>query len=257
MPPLILTSQALEQLVQRTGRPIVTFADYLAAIDWLFTTYGARAVGVKLAINYWRRLDFRPRSREEAEAAFAQQASGEAPRDPRAFEDFVFFHVAALAAAHDLPLRFHCGFTAGITPLLDVRPTHLEPVFAARTANRFVLLHAGYPFLHETIALCQAYPHVYADLGWIWQIDPVWSERFVREFVTACGPRQLLLFGGDTGFAETAFAYSLGARQGLARALTTLRRDGLVEAVDVDHLIARLMVENARECFRLADKFKL
>ena len=102
--------------------------------------------------------------------------------------------------------------------------------------------------------LCQSYPNAYADLGWVWQLDPMASARFVRQFVTACGPKQLLLFGGDTGFAETSFGYSLVARLGLATAVTRLLADGLLESADVPVLLERLMTGNARECFRLPGK---
>jgi len=251
----ILTGKALPDLAARSGREIKSFADYLAAVDWCFTQYGKRAVALKVVNNYWRALDFVPATPEEAASAFAKNVLGGEPTPARVFEDFMLYRSLGSAREYDLPIRFHCGFTAGISPLPDVRPSHIERLVASARGNRFVLLHAGYPFAEETVALCQAYPHVYADLGWIWQIDPVWSERFVREFVTACGPRQLLLFGGDTGFPETSFAYSLGARLGLARVLTGLQRDRLADAADIDFLFDRLLVENSRECFSLEAKF--
>jgi len=256
----IISGADLGLLETKTGREIGSLDQYLDAVDWCFDRYGRQAVALKDANCYRRPLNYRKRSRQDAARAFdAFRARGEElePDVRRVFEDYVYYHVLGKAEQYDLPVRIHFGYTAGITPLTDIRPQHFEPIIKDHPNIRFVLLHAGYPFMPEALALCMAHANARFDLGWIWQLDPVASQRMVLRFVTSVGPRQLILFGGDTGWAEASYGYSLAARRGLVLALTRGVGDGWVRRADVDFLIDRLMVQNARECFRLGEKYGL
>ncbi|HUU59752.1 MAG TPA: amidohydrolase family protein, partial [Phycisphaerae bacterium] len=245
----LINGSAVGELEQKTGRAIDSLDRHLEAVDWCFEQYGRQAVGLKDGNCYRRPLNYTPTRKGDAERAFRVVRKGPDEADSlarRPFEDFVYHHCLAKAEEYALPIRSHIGYTAGISPQECNHACHMEPILASHPNLRFILLHAGYPFADETVGLCMAYPNACADLGWIWQLDPVWSEAFVRRFVTSVGPRQLLLFGGDTGFAEVTYGYSRVARQGLALALTRLREQELIEDRDVDLLIERLTVENAR-----------
>ena len=259
-----VTGLAIAELEKRLGRAVDSLDRYLEAVDLCFERCGPRACAIKLQNGYFRTLDFRKTAKADARKAFAalnaDRPHGEYQPTARTrpFEDFVYHHIVALARKYDLPVRHHIGFTAGVFHgVHGDHPHHLEPTIKANPDVRFILLHAGYPYLAETIGICQSNANAYADLGWIWQLNPAASARFVREFVTSVGPRQLLLFGGDTGFPETTYGYSRLARHGLAQAVGSMLADHLIDGSDVEYLIDSLCFENARDCFRLADRFGL
>jgi uncharacterized protein len=58
-------------------------------------------------------------------------------------------------------------------------------------------MHAGYPFLNETIALLHAHPQVYVDLAGIsWMIPRVEFHGYLRRLVDA-GFARRIMFGTD------------------------------------------------------------
>ena len=106
----------------------------------------------------------------------------------------------ALAEELDLPVLIH---TAGVgAPYPTFRssaghPLLLEEVLVRHPKLRIYLENAGYPFLHEMIALMFQYPQVYADLSTITRIIP--REAF-HEYVSAlvrAGYGKRLMFGSD------------------------------------------------------------
>lgn len=62
---------------------------------------------------------------------------------------------------------------------------------------RVYLMHAGYPYVDETIALLHAHPQVYADVAVInWVLPREEFHRYLRRLVQA-GFLDRLMFGSD------------------------------------------------------------
>ena len=121
-------------------------------------------------------------------------------------DDSVLDPYFALAADLDIPVAVHSGLGAPNTPFEccpDFRaslgnPLLLEPVVIRYPGLRVNLMHAGYPYLDETIALMTVYPNVYADLGAIsWGVIPrAEFHRYLAALMTA-GLGDRLMFGSD------------------------------------------------------------
>jgi hypothetical protein len=79
----------------------------------------------------------------------------------------------ALAEELDIPGGLHTGLAPPRTPYQCCpkfrnslgNPALLEEVLIRHPKLRVYLMHAGYPYLQETIAIMHMYPQVYADLG--------------------------------------------------------------------------------------------
>ncbi len=52
-----------------------------------------------------------------------------------------------------------------------IRPGHLCPLLIEYPDTRFVLMHIGYPYASELIALAKHFPNTWADLCWAWSIS--------------------------------------------------------------------------------------
>jgi len=104
-------------------------------------------------------------------------------------------------------------------------PADLCPLLRQYPEARFVLMHIGYPYQDEMLALAKHYANAYVDLCWAWIISPAACVRFVKEFLTAAPVNKLLGFGGDYILIEPVLGHAKIARRGLALALTGLVED--------------------------------
>lgn len=144
------------------------------------------------------RSEYRAR-RLGALGELAPQLAGLSPSDAF-FEPYL-----ALCEELDIPVAVHTGFPppgaayngypksrAGLgTPLL------LEDALLRHPKLRVYIMHAGYPFLDDTIAFLHAHPQVYVDLAEINWIPPRNEfHEYLRRLLQA-GFGKRLMFGSD------------------------------------------------------------
>lgn len=249
------TGLDFQQVREESGHTARELEGWLEVIDWYFTRYGPLAVAVKNQSAYQRRLDYAPATREEAAPLFRRKAAGEtlAPGEEKTLQDFLLRYCVGKAVEQGLPVKLHTGYLAGRRrmPLERVRRNagDLCPLLRDFPDARFVLMHIGYPYQDEYIALAKHYPNVTIDMCWAWLINPLAGVRFVREFLMAAPATKLLTFGGDYIPAEPVYGHSRLARLGLAQALTSLVEEGWLSLDQAPALVERLMRGNAREMF--------
>jgi len=111
----------------------------------------------------------------------------------------------ALAEEFDIPVGIHTGISAPNTPYECCpkfraalgNPLLLEDVLIRHPKMRLYLMHAGYPYLQETVALMSIYPQVYADLSAIdWIIPRADFHAYLQALIRA-GLGKRLMFGSD------------------------------------------------------------
>ena len=125
--------------------------------------------------------------------------SGVAPNDPR-MEPYW-----ALAEDLDIPVALHTGLAPPNTPYRCCpkfrtslgSPALLEEVLVRHPKLRVYLMHAGYPYLQETIAILHMYPQVYADLGAISWTRPREAFHNYLHALVREGFGKRLMFGSD------------------------------------------------------------
>ena len=141
------------------------------------------------------------------------QLAGLTPSDPF-FEPYL-----ALAEEFDLPVAFHTGFPppgsayAGF-PRARARlgsPFGVEDALLRHPNLRAYIMHAGYPFLEETIAFLHAHPQVYVDLAEInWMIPRAEFHEYLRRLMQS-GFGKRLMYGSDQMFWPEAISRSIEA----------------------------------------------
>jgi predicted TIM-barrel fold metal-dependent hydrolase len=246
----------LEQVEKETGRTIRTLDGWLEAIDAYFARYGPRAVALKNQSAYSRRLDYEAVPKERAAAAFGNLVSpwrAAGTDSAKALHDFLFRYCLGKAAAYGLPVKLHTGYYAGrdAMPLSRLRKNagDVSRLLQEFPQTKFVLMHIGYPYQDEYIALAKHYRNAYVDMCWAWIINPAASVRFLKEFLMGAPANKLFTFGGDYIVAENIVGHSVIARRGIARALTELVAEGWLKRDEVPALAARIMNGNARATF--------
>jgi uncharacterized protein len=143
------------------------------------------------------------------------QYEGIPPNDPR------MEPVYALAEELDIPLALHMhpgppgaayiGFPK-IRPALG-NPLLLEDVLVRHPKLRLYIMHTGWPYLENLIALLYANPQVYVDVAVIdWSQPRKEFHRFLRGLVDA-GYGKRILFGSDQMVWPEAIEMAVAAIQ--------------------------------------------
>jgi len=119
--------------------------------------------------------------------------------------DSLFDPYLTLAEELDIPVGVHTGLGhEGLTytccPKFRVsygNPVLLEEVLVKHPKLRIYLMHGGWPYLEETIAIMSVYPQVYADLAVInWIIPREEFHEYLHGLIRA-GFGKRLMFGSD------------------------------------------------------------
>jgi len=106
----------------------------------------------------------------------------------------------ALAEELDLPVLIHCEGIGTRDPTFRSsagHPLFLEEVLVRHPKLRIYLENAGYPFLHEMIALMYQYPQVHADLSTITWLVPREAFHDYLSALVRAGYGKRLMFGTD------------------------------------------------------------
>ena len=258
-------------VARQTGVEVHGLGDLRRALGAYFDRFAALAIGVKSQHAYCRTLRWQPRTDAAAESVLQKWLRGEHPAEIPAdgrptdvltegerlcLGDWCCARIAELCAEHDLPFRIHTGYHAGHSgmPLEWVHPEHLCPLLKAYPQTRFVLMHTGYPFGGELLALAKHYRNVYVDLCWAWAIDTHATSDFVRRCLRTVPANKLFAFGGDTWQPILTIGYALQARRALLRVLETEVADGYLRTPDALAIAQAWMRDNQYACFNVTQK---
>ncbi|MER9274898.1 amidohydrolase family protein [Mesorhizobium sp. M0643] len=241
-----------------TNKKPTTLEEWLDIIDFYFVTYGPRAVAVKCAIAYSRALDFTPVAKERAGRAFLQHVGRvdghpAGPDDIKALQNFLLRYCIGKAGECGLPVKLHTGYLDGraVMQLDRVRDNAADVCRLVQDFpdTRFVLMHIGYPYEHEFIALAKHYPNIAIDMCWAWIVSPMASVRFLKQFLLAVPATRIFTFGGDYVAIEPIYGHACMARRGIAQVLSELVAEGWIACEEAPNLIERIMRSNANSFF--------
>jgi hypothetical protein len=221
------------------------------------------AVAEKFEVAYLRSFDFSDPPRAQAEKIYARWARGGTPdlSDYKLLQDFLFRAIAAECGRLGMAVHLHAMSGGGsYFSIAGVNPLLLEPLFndpRLRKTN-FVLLHGGWPYIHEIGALLQK-PNVYLDIsGQDLLLAPRTQAQWLREWLEF--EPEKVLFGSDgypysdeMGWAESTWIASRNARRALGIALTGMIHDGEISSDRANAIARRVLRGSAEALYHLAD----
>lgn len=127
-------------------------------------------------------------------AEFMPQYIGLRPDDP---EMEPYFQVADEL---NIPVGIHLGIGKAEFPdfrIANANPLYLENVIRKYPNLRIYVMHAGYPFLSEMIALMNTYPQVYVDIAVINWVLPKKEFHFYLQRLVDAGLGSRIMYGSD------------------------------------------------------------
>jgi len=239
------------------GAPIDSLAEWeTALLNAVARAKEKKFVGIKAAVAYQRSLDFAPVERAEAEALFNAARERKAKPGPadwtrhKALQDYMFGRIADACAEQDLPLQIHTGFF--FDTWRDVRqanPSLLVPFIVRHKNTRFVLMHSGYPYGTELLAMAKNLPNVTIDMSWTYVISPSFASRFLNEAIETVPSDKILAFGGDYQVPEGAYAHAMLCREVVARVLADKVVAGYWREAEALGFARAVLRENAIKVF--------
>jgi hypothetical protein len=238
---------------EETGVEVKDLQSLRQTLTSLFEKYGPWAIAIKSQHAYSRTLGWAEPDEDDVKRLLARSVAGESLNqgEKERLGDWCIDRVCEFAVAYDLPFKIHTGYQAGngYMPVDRIKPGYIYPLLQRHPKTRFILMHIGYPYYEEMIALAKHYRNVWVDLCWAWAVNPRASGEFLRNYLHAAPINKLLAFGGDTEHPRMAVAFAIQGRQGLARALQDeVKERGLDEAQAL-HVLQRLLTHNALDCF--------
>ena len=223
------------------------FDDYLPFVEQRLAQAKANgSVALKASVAYERAIDFKPRTRAEASAIFGKHPLEVTPEKTRIYQDFMFGFCCELAAKYDLPFQNHTG----LGQLGGSHPMYLREMIEHHPATKFVLLHAGYPWIGEAGALAHNYGNVYPDLTWVPLISTTAAIRAIREFLEIAS-EDALCWGGDAQTGEESVGGALALKHALTVALSQLVDEGYFAITDAQRVARKICHENATRVYQL------
>ncbi len=122
-----------------------------------------------------------------------------------------------LAEEMDIPVGIHTGI--GIPNacycccpgfrIAMANPLHVEELLVRHPDLRLYIMHAGYPYLGETLAIMNAFPSLYADLAAINWLLPVAEFQHYLERLMVAGMGKRMMYGTDGIVWPDAFAMAI------------------------------------------------
>ena len=213
---------------------------------------GARAAAIKSNDTWARPLSYEDVSEAAAEDALALCNAGEPDaRAEKTLGDFMMNQICVLCAEHDIPLQIHTGPAMGTDHVIQYgNPLNLNSLILRNPETRFVLFHAGGPFVRECASLAVQFQNVYLDLCGVLCRE---SLRRILDDWLEYVPHGKFMWGTDVNLVEEAYAVSLSFRKVLARLLTDRVESGYFSRASAEDFARGILGENARRILRLQE----
>jgi uncharacterized protein len=218
------------------------------------------AVAEKFEIAYLRSFGFDDVPQAEAARIYATLLHTPHPNETqyKRLQDFLFRYIAQECGRLNLPVHIHTISGAGsYFGIAGDNPLLLEPLFndpRLRKTN-FVLLHGGWPFIHEIGALLQK-PNVYLDLSQqSLMISPRTMSAWLREWLELY-PEKILYatdaypYSQSMGWEEAAYIANQNIRTSLGMALTGMMNDKQITEPQSEKLAHMVLHANAESLYK-------
>jgi predicted TIM-barrel fold metal-dependent hydrolase len=240
------------------------------ALDLQFEQVASSIVGVKIALAYFRTIEFEKTGEAEAEKAFnsifreqpldwtpdsiigSVLSYGPSLEEAKPLQDYMIHKVIQLAAKHRLPVQIHTGLLEGFGNVItNSNPVSLTNLFIEYRDVKFDVFHGGYPYTGELATLAKNFQNVFIDMCWLHVISPARARSALREWLETVPANKTIGFGGDYLFVEGTYGHSIIARENIARVLSEMVEDGDIKIKESRTLAAKLLRQNALDLFKI------
>ena len=203
------------------------------------------ALGFKISECYFRALDYKPVSRENASTAFRKDPS---PEQQKTLSDYVTWRVLEQARRLGVPVQIHTGELWGDTAVEHTNPMNLLTAVKAFPDVKFDILHGGYPYMAKLGIMAHNCRNIYLNLNYM----PVRSmdqfEYWLDVYINIVSADRTLL-GTDVFDMECMAGCIDYIRSGCAAVAKRMETRGVALKSSITRLLERIMHGNAEDLY--------
>jgi predicted TIM-barrel fold metal-dependent hydrolase len=207
-----------------------------------------KAVALKCAQAYHRKIYFLPDDKQAAEKAFGVHPEEITPEQRILFGNYVFNRCCELAAELDMPFQIHTG----LARISGSNPMNLEPIIARHPRTRFVLFHSGFPWIHEVSGLAHNYKNALPSLTWTATISTSAAIHALNEYIDVASSINSITWGSDCFVPEDSIGAMLAWKFIVAKVLTERVEDKRLTISQAESLAHKFMYKNGRKVYGFA-----
>ena len=232
------------------GMKLDTLADYEALLEEI-CRWSVEEKGVKAFKNtemYFRRLDYKLRTYEEAAACYKPNRTSE---EEKILSDYIACIVFRMAGKLNIPVQIHTGSIWGDFNMSNISPEHLAKVIAAFPETKFDLLHGGDPFYGTMALMGSAFPNVYVNMSTMPNTSYDDFKHWLSIFLDRV-PSHKISLGWDEFAPEMVVGDAVHTRDVVAAVLAEKIDNGLYSfdlALEIAH---NIMHRTAEALFRIS-----
>lgn len=238
------------QWLEAHYHPIKTLDDWMSAFQEELNEVIYQDISVMMIeLASCRSLRFKRVKYIEAQKEFEEvmegwTANGRGVRDnfifPKNLQDYIMGQILGSFRGRDITVQIHTGLQQQEEGILkNARPMLLDNTIRRFDNVKFDIIHAGWPWWNEVIALCKKFPNVTLDLAWVHSLSPHSAVQCILEAIGTIPSNKILGFGGNAEHPDIIYGQLEIARLNIARALSIVVDQNIItpqKAIDVAKL---------------------
>jgi|GEM_PF-2728826 len=216
-------------------QPVNELLDLDKALENLFLDYEKQNIhAIKLGSAYVRELDFKEGDPILAAKVLSDLKNGLACRKNslqldekivdfeqiKPLDDYLIWKILTLAQWKKFDVHIHTGLHAWNHNVpTRCHADSLHRIISSFPNIRFVLLHAGIPYIEDALLLAKYYPNVILNLTWTHIIDRVKTQELIERILEMIPVNKVQGFGGDYLYPQNVRGSLEMARENIAAVL--------------------------------------
>lgn len=217
------------------------FDEYLDAIFNLMGNFK----GIKFAIAY--ELGISITNFDKHKGAIAFKNNNATPSEKKDFYDYMVYAICKEAEKKGIVIQIHTGLGF----MDNTAPIYLKKLLDACPRGKFLLMHGGFPWSDDTLALIHNYHNVWIDLSWMSLISTEHAKRFLTEALEVGDSHQFTI-GCDTFTSEESYGALLANIEVVADVLSKMVDNQSLKKEQAYYIAKRIWSENAKELYSLS-----
>jgi predicted TIM-barrel fold metal-dependent hydrolase len=168
-------------------------------------------------------------------------------------QDLLLARIFERAGELGLPVQVHAGYQAGNGNVLrHADPGRLNSTFLRHPETHFEILHVGFPYHHNAVALAKMLPNLTLNFSWIFGLAPEAALESLRLACDLIPASRVVAFGGDYRLVEGAVVHLQIAKEAIAAVLESKVRDAGWTVDEAVEYARAILYENPRRLYHVA-----
>ncbi len=171
---------------------------------------------------------------------------------PRELQDYIIGQIFSSFRGQEITVQIHTGLQQQNGSLLkNSRPMLLDNTLQRFENVRFDLVHAGWPWWNEAIALVKKFPNVTIDLAWVHSLSPASAVQCIVDALGSVPINKILGFGGNAEHPDMIYGQLEIAKQNISRALSAAVDNDIISAVQAVDFAKAILYDNPKRIFNI------